>query len=488
METAPARSTLQAMSRALVRGWKLALLTFLVTLSLGGLAWMWVPRTYQSEAKLFIRVGRESVGVDPIITTSAMLSVYETRETEINSVLEMLRSRALLERVVDEIGVAEIVERPVDESPVMPVRFGSLRPDWMPPRPAVTQQEQAIDALERRLEIWAPRRSSVICIRCKAPDPYLAQRIIATLLEQHEAEHLRLTRTPGSHEFFESQTRLIETQLNDIAGTLREAQNALPAGSVEGERKLVEARLESAEQQRAQVESESAATQARAEALRGQLRAVPEYFEREQTRGMPHLATDTIRTDLYKLEVQLGELESRYTDNHPLLHVLRKQVQQAEDVFRQQAPERTQATRTINNIHQELQAALLAAESNLESLHAQLRELKQQRENLRSRLAFLNEQEVRIQDLRRQRDVLDASYRLYAEKREQSRVDAALQQERITNISVVQPASFAAKPSSPRTLLFALLALVAATSGAVGTCVLSQVRAGAFGGRSSAAP
>src|SRR5437762_6918020 len=58
------------------------------------------PRSYTSESKLFIRVGRESVGLDPTATTGQTLMLQKTQVDEVNSALQILGSREVLRRVV----------------------------------------------------------------------------------------------------------------------------------------------------------------------------------------------------------------------------------------------------------------------------------------------------------------------------------------------------------------------------------------------------
>src|SRR5689334_7082727 len=67
------------------------------------------PRSYPSEARMFVRLGKESVSLDPTATMHETISVNESRESEINSELEILRSRALLEDVVTQLGADEIL-------------------------------------------------------------------------------------------------------------------------------------------------------------------------------------------------------------------------------------------------------------------------------------------------------------------------------------------------------------------------------------------
>src|SRR5262245_61530702 len=75
------------------------------------------PKYYQSQAKLFIRLGRENVALDPTSTLGQgpALAVPNSREEELNSVIEILQSQVLLESVVDAIGPEVILgQQPYD--------------------------------------------------------------------------------------------------------------------------------------------------------------------------------------------------------------------------------------------------------------------------------------------------------------------------------------------------------------------------------------
>src|SRR6476660_4459756 len=63
-----------------------------------------MPRSYYSEARLFVRFGRENQ-VDPTASGGQMVALYESRESEINSLIEILKSRAIWDRVVEELGL-----------------------------------------------------------------------------------------------------------------------------------------------------------------------------------------------------------------------------------------------------------------------------------------------------------------------------------------------------------------------------------------------
>src|SRR5262245_18285091 len=72
------------------------------TLALTLLAIALLPRSYRSEAKLFIRVGRESVGLDPTATTGETIMLQKTQVDEVNSAVNLLTSREVLRQAVEK--------------------------------------------------------------------------------------------------------------------------------------------------------------------------------------------------------------------------------------------------------------------------------------------------------------------------------------------------------------------------------------------------
>src|SRR3954454_24445085 len=70
------------------------------------------PRKYASEAKLLVRLGRENLALDATATTGALVSLNNTREAEINSVILSLSSRSNIEQVLEKISDAKEIESP----------------------------------------------------------------------------------------------------------------------------------------------------------------------------------------------------------------------------------------------------------------------------------------------------------------------------------------------------------------------------------------
>ena len=70
--------------------------------------------------------------------------------------------------------------------------------------------------------------------------------------------------------------------------------------------------------------------------------------------------------------------------------------------------------------------------------------------------------------------LLRTNYQTYAEKKEQARVGLALDEAQVTNLKVVQPASFVAKAVSPKVGLVLFLGLFVSTFGGLGVALLCE--------------
>src|SRR5262249_16596432 len=148
-----------------------------------------MPKVYRSEGKLLVRLGRENMALDPAATlgTTPVLTVQQTQENEINSVIEILKSRALAERIVDELGPAAIlgnVEAPVadvtlNQSSVNDPANDSSSESKVAAasEPSREDHEEAVRRFIKRLSVDAARKSNVIVATYDAASPELAQEV-----------------------------------------------------------------------------------------------------------------------------------------------------------------------------------------------------------------------------------------------------------------------------------------------------------------------
>ncbi len=450
-------------------------------LALGGTyaALALMPRTYQSEAKVFVRLGRESVTLDPTATTGQTMSVQETRENQINSARDMLTSRTLLESVVAKVGAAAILGKPADGAPASPTREWVLRAKQLLKQvtftPQVSPEEAAVEALSKAINVKSGRNSSVLAFVCSAADPHLAQQILQAFLEAYQEQHTVANRTPGSLDFFNQQTTHLKEQLDTALAALRDAKNRSGLVSLPEQQKALQDQLTELETSSLAADAALASAEASAESLRRVIGELPQHVPTTQTAGFANQASDTMQQEYFKLRLALRDLESRLGPAHPDVLDARKQLEHAELMIDAAVPDRTQSTVGLHPGRQALDLDLRREEALVASLRAKSGALREQLASLRERTRELNTNELPIVELERQVAMAEANYRTYAEHLEASPDRGRLDADRISNLNVVQAPTLVEKAASPKVPLVLAAGLLAAACGALALALAAEL-------------
>ena len=209
---------------------------FVAVVGIATVAALFWPKSFRSEGKLLVRLGRENMAIDPTATIGAtpMLTVQPSRENEINSIIEIMHSRVLIEKVVDAIGPDVLMES--GASPTLLANDGSMSDSAM-------VRAAAIRMLSKSLTVEAARKSDVVLISYDAGSPALAQNVVSRMIEYFLEEHVRLNRTPGAQEFLAKQTAEIRGRLQDKETDLRKLQDETGLADATAQRAIVVNRI-----------------------------------------------------------------------------------------------------------------------------------------------------------------------------------------------------------------------------------------------------
>lgn len=418
-----------------------------------------LPRTYYSEARLLVKAGGWENTVDAGGSIGPAVSYFEPRENEINSILELLNSRAVLEGVVDMLGTAAILDR----GPIPDLAQTSDAPRTAA-QPDATRQ-RAIAALEQQMHIWVPKRSNTIFLRCEANSPELAQAINSAYLAAYQRVHAEANSTKGSFEFFAEQQRLLREKWEQATGQLRDANDKLGVSTLAARRASLEGQVGDVQKSLLANETDAAATAGRIASLRKSLQATPEFTETARAENA-NAAADVMRGNLYTLQIRQKELLARYTLEHPLARDINDQVESLEALLQKEGRTRVQSTSSLNPAWSQLNSSLLEETSRLDALTAGTQRLKQQQTELLSQLRKLNHDEIQLGQLQQAADVAEKNSFETSQRLEQARIHRELADERISKVNVFQTPSFVSQAIAPkRSLILALGAFVSACCG-----------------------
>ena len=313
----------------------------------------------------------------------------------------------------------------------------------------LSDRDKAILQVSKSLEIEALKNSNIISISYKAKNRKLAQLTIEKLIAVYLDKHINVHRTAGSYEFFTEQTDHLRNTLFQAEDNLRELKNKAGIASLEEQRHVLLKRMGDLQQEVEGTEAALVASKAKVETMEKTLKSLPETLVVQETSGHPNQGADLMRDRLYGLQIKEQDLLSKFTDESKSVQEIRRQISEAKALLAQEERTRTQVTKGLNEAYKQTQLALLTERATVSSLQSKLKELQSQLIGARSELKAINNNETQLGQVQREMAIQEVSYRKYNEKLEEARIDHALETGKISNISVVQPATYPAKPIWP---------------------------------------
>jgi uncharacterized protein involved in exopolysaccharide biosynthesis len=465
-------------------------LAVVITVTLGTLI---APRIYQSEAKIMLRLGRENVALDPTVPAGPILSIGQTREAELKSEIEILKSRDLIEKVVDAIGPATFLNPPkemIEKSHSIGGKFrqaigefrqgfhrvlsgmlGSSKKGTSDPSKV---RYNAIQLVLDSLNAEALKNSNIIVISFDAISRKLAQETINKLIMFYLEKHMNVYRAEGSYDFFNKQTAETRKNLVRAEEKLRELKNSTGIASLEEQRKILFLRIGSLQREAEETRSALAASRAKVLSMKKTLATLPPTVTAQETTGNPDPGADQMRARLYDLQLKEQDLLSRYNDNSKPVQDIRRQIAGAQALLAKEERTRTQVTKGPNEAYKEIESALLAEKAALSSLQAKAEIVQEQLKTALGELKSINNGEIQFARVQREMGIQEANYRRYYEKLEQARIDQALEVGKISNVSIVQPATFPMNPIKPNKKRNLAMGLFLGLFGGIGLAFFSE--------------
>jgi uncharacterized protein involved in exopolysaccharide biosynthesis/Mrp family chromosome partitioning ATPase len=416
-ERGPSSGSLRDMFDVLFQH-KFKMLVFFISVVLAAFAVLLaMERTYTSEAKILLRRGRETILLDPTVATGEVAPLFMEWENSMNSEIEILTSRELAARVVQAIGPKSFEKPAPEKGATLKDKWvawtASLKKAMSPSEPDAPGDGTAEELMVSRLTLAFSKalivkvipKSNIITISYDALDPVLARTVVTTLLDLYQQMHILANRAPGAHEFFVRQTDALRAQLEALEDTLRDLKTQSGISSLDSQRAILLNRIGTLQSQQEQLEGEMAASVAK--------------------------------------------------------------VKAGEEAVRQESAGGKTAPLAASGYYRDVRAALLAETTALAGLTAQAETVKRQIGDAQSEMKGLNEHEIRISRMERDRDMLRDKYVKYNQNLEQTRIDQALQADKISNISIIQPPTLAAYSNPLNRVMKMLLAVMVGLFGSV---------------------
>ena len=425
-----------------VRHWKLVALVTLSCVLLAGLINHLLPHRYQSEMKFLVNTER----ADLVITSGENQSPAppsEVSETQVNSEIELMRSRDILEKIV------------IDQQLYLPFLRSS---GGALPSKSVGR---ATDKLAKDLSVSALRRTNIIDVTYRASSPELSVEVLRDIGEQYLVAHLLAHSAPGTEEFFQTQVDHFRKDLvsarTALAGFHRETQlYAMP----EQQAALLE-RLQTVSSQLNDVTAQIRVQDSRLAESDRQLTVVPERIVTQVRQSSDQLALQQIEPMLAQLENRRIELSTKFKPTDRLIRELDDQIanthRQIDHIRQDRSDEKTS---DLNALHQSLKSDATKSRIDLRGLQTQHTELERMHQNLLKELDGLDNSFVKQQELERVEKEAEDNLALYTHRLDEARLAQALDHDQFSNVVMIEKpveSSVAVSPNLPLNLLAGFL-------------------------------
>lgn len=467
--------------------WKMILFFLAVTITVFVKIFK-TPDIYRSEAKLFVRLGREYLTLDATVTTGQTINVSQNRDSEVNVELEILKSRELSEKVVDSIGPDAFNRRPARNISIkscnQKVSEKALQQAFTEVKQSPSGSEQfnlaktpgdrdkAVHKVMSNLSVKAEKDSSIISISYESESPELAKDVIDTLLFYYEEKHFKVHQTTGSDEFFLKQVSDSNDTLALLEKELQDFRDETGISSLEEQRQDILSHIADLVGQIGAEEANLAACRAKVQEFQKTVSNVPETLTTQETTGFSSQAVDLMRAKLYELQLQEHDLLSKFTEESEQVRMIHKKVAEAQTLFdkeKEMAKEgRIEVSSGRNPLYTQIQSALSIEQANLSSIQAKIVNLNEQLATEREKLKTINEADFKITKMRREIDMQQTKYQRNSDKLDQARIDHELDRSKISNISKVQTATLPTRPVPQRRTIKLALGFLVGILGGIG--------------------
>ncbi len=437
----------------------ITILFFLGVSSAAALYAFTAPEIYMSEAKLLLRPGRESIAMDASAVSGNTVAMGAGRENELNSEISIIKSQALAEQVIDSM-IAEVgQEAPPPREPTAREKIfqaiqtvKSLPFRLIPSGPAVevSPRDAAAARLSSGIEVQVERNTNILIVSYEGRDPAKARDTLERLIEGYLDRHIEVFASQVTPEFFEEQAKKLQTELAVKEAARDEFRTANKIASLEQQKSSLLDQIMALETELNTAAAEASGAEARIASIEKALSGQSATLITSENLGQINPAADRLKASLVELRLKETDLSARYPDTHRPLVELRQQIKQTEEMMKREEGTISTTTKGLNPNHMSLQLQLDTERANLNSQKARMEAIKSSMEGPRSELSRITMSEAEMTRLTRDVEVAEQEYRNYREGLQRARISAAMDLDKVSNVSVVQPATFSPVPVKPQ--------------------------------------
>ena len=464
----------------------LFIFSVLVILMAGLMATLSVPVIYKARADILVKPGAgELTSVDSTLLDSKSVIRDDSLMRSESAILE---SQPVAAAVVDNLGVEYVLgngQELVDgqrkkgllgKLEIAKNKIEAKIKEYLPNKAPVSvpvisgkDRGRAIAAVQRGLEI--ERRDNFITLYYRYSSAEKAQTILREIIKEYRKRRSQVYAIRPDD--FKNETESVHQELVTKEDELQNYLESSNITSLEDDRKLILEQLGEIESEIQKADVVIGASETHISALEELSKSQPNHFVAAQTIAM-NPVVQAYSDRLVSLQLQAIELLSKYPRNSQPVREIEKQIDTLKSLItsEQSYTQVNQgdvaglvANSTVDTSG--MPNPLLLAKISLDSQRTKREILFEQRNVLKERLAQLSTHELALTRLKRDAGLLEKTYLEYCTNLRLAEIQAALNNENISNVSLIQDPTLPGEPNRTVQTLVLAFTLIGALFGSV---------------------
>ena len=414
------------------------------------------PSKYESRMKFLLKNTRVDTPVSTGKGEQVVIDNPEVSEAVITSEMELLKSRDLLLEVIKQTNLATAKD----------------------PAAGVTESdvETAVYKLEKELVLAPVKRANLIEVTYSSTSPETAALVLNKLGELYLDKHLKLHRPPGTSDFFKAQAQEYEKGLKDAEKRFSNFEQQKDAVEIDKQKELILAKVVESRSKLQDLDGKIAQNEKRIGALQSQLAGMDKRVA-TQSRILPNqYSVERLNTMLVELRNRRIQLLAKFQPDDRVVREVDDQIRETSNALENaKGSTAVEHASDINPLRQPLETELASVKVDQAGDMALRKNLQGQVQEYQAKLTMLAGATALHNELDRNIKQADATYQLYARKHEESQIEDALDEKKITNISIAESPVVSRTADNRNQILVVVVGLISGLLLAFGSAFVMEL-------------
>lgn len=330
----------------------------------------------------------------------------------------------------------------------------------------LTNDQAALIMFEKNLSVNAGRRGSIIEVSFVDPNPVRAAAVVNQLVTFYIDKRADIYKDPKSVLFLEKKADEYKQKLMDSEERLKAFREETKIIALEEQRSILLNRRSDLVASINGTATQIQEAQEKISELEKQLNLVPKTTT---TQGASDRMAEA-QSKLLGLQMQETELLGKYKEDNRLIANVRNQIEMVKNYLQQQTGKGKTFAAPADPVYQDIQKQIYQNKVELSALKIRSSASEQQLQDLNAEIQTFEARENRNKELLREVTGNEEKYRTYRQRLEEARIHDELDRQKMTSVSVIEPAFPPLVPVNrpkpfSRLLVMALVASIAASIG-----------------------